>query len=171
MKQLKLCLVASLFSAMSFAVTPFSLPWMNNTTGASTNYSSTDHPNTVFVVEAYFLNCPYCNDNAPNVDDLSSKYASEPRVQVLDVGVDRSASQYATWIQRHNPNHPVLMDAKRALIGQLGTSGYPSTYVIDCHYNVVKSTSGLWGSSTENSLMKAIDNALATDCSTDTFED
>jgi len=171
MTYLKLCLVTLMLSTLGFAVTPFTLPLMNGSATDGANFSSSTHPNTVFVVEAYFLDCPYCNDNASNVDDLASKYASEPRVQVLDVGVDRTVSQYQQWISRHHPNHPVLMDAKRALIGQLGTSGYPSTYVIDCRYNVTKSTSGEWDGSMENSLMSAIDAALKTDCSTDIFEE
>ncbi len=167
MTVLKVCLVACLYSAMSFAVQPFSLPLMNASSGSSTSYTSTEHPNSVFVIETYFLNCPYCNDNAPNVDNLAAKYQSSPRVQVLDVGIDTSTSDYATWIDRHHPNHPVIMDAARKLIGQLGTSVYPSTYVIDCRYNVVKSTTGEWSGATETALTSAIDTAIQTDCSQD----
>jgi hypothetical protein len=54
--------------AMALAVTPFELPQMNHDT-VGTLYKSADHKSGVFVVEAYFLNCPYCNDNAENVDD------------------------------------------------------------------------------------------------------
>src|SRR4029077_10623802 len=131
-------------SAPSFAVTPFSLPWMNATNSA-TNFNSADYKDVIFVVEAYFLDCPYCNDNAKNVDALASKFASDPRVHVLDVGIDRSDSQYQEWIDRHHPNHPVLKDSSRALIKQLGTSGYPSTYVLDCHLKVITETAGDWG--------------------------
>jgi peroxiredoxin len=150
-------------SASSFAVSSFSLPQMNHAT-PGTMYNSADHKDGVFVVEAYFLNCPYCNDNAPNVDDLADAYANEPRVQVLDVGVDRSDSQYKTWIAKHNPNHPVLKDDKRQLIRQLGTTGYPSSYVVDCQGTVRYKTSGVWNMTKEAGLKSAIDKALSEDC-------
>jgi len=147
----------------SSRVTPFSLPWMNaETTG--TAYSSASHANGIFVVEAYFLGCPYCNDNAPNVNDLTDKYASSDRVQVLDVGVDRSDADYEEWIRKHQPNHPVLKDAQRVLIKQLGTTGYPSTYVVDCKGNVVYKTSGVWNSAKKAAIHKAVDTLLAVDC-------
>lgn len=142
---------------------PFSLPWMNSgTTG--TVYASSDNPAGIFVVEAYFLDCPYCNDNAPEVDDLASHYASDPRVHVLDVGVDRQDAQYATWISRHKPNHPVLKDSTRKLISKLGTSGYPSTYVIDCRGNKVHETSGSWSAAMKRGIMDAIDTLLKQEC-------
>lgn len=142
---------------------PFNLPWMNSAK-AGTTFSSVDHPAGIFVVEAYFLNCPYCNTNAPNVDELVDKYANEPRVHVLDVGVDRSDSDYQSWISKHRPNHPVLKDSTRKLIGKLGTAGYPSTYVIDCRGNVVKETSGEWNSSTRQEIQSAIDALLKQEC-------
>ncbi len=146
-------------SANALAVSAFELPWMNHEHGVGT-FKSKDHPNAVFVVEAYFLGCHYCNENAQNVNDLASKYANDPRVKVLDVGIDRSDSQYKEWISRHRPNHPVLKDANRKLVGQLGTSGYPSTYVIDAKGKVLTKTSGSWESSDKVQLQNAIDAAL-----------
>lgn len=148
------------------AVTPFSLPQMNHEQ-VGTPYSSADYKNGVFVVEAYFLGCPYCNDNAPYVDDLATKYAAEARVQVLDVGVDKSDSQYATWIKKHSPNHPVLNDKNRDLIRQLGTTGYPSSYVLDCNGNVLYKTSGVWNSTKLAGIDGAIEKALQVTCVTE----
>lgn len=155
--------IAALFCINAFAVNPFELPQMNHDQ-AGTLFKSTDHPNGVFVVEAYFLGCPYCHENAPNVDELAEKYANEPRVQVLDVGVDRQDSQYAQWIEKHQPNHPVLKDANRVLIRQLGTTGYPSAYVIDCKGTVLHKTSGVWNSSKKAAIEKAIAQGLQTVC-------
>lgn len=142
---------------------PFELPWMNHES-KGTIYRSLDNPAGIFVIEAYFLNCPYCNDNAPEVDDLATKYASEPRVHVLDVGVDKNDTQYASWISKHSPNHPVLKDGNRKLISILGTSGYPSTYVIDCRGNVAASTSGSWGAGEKRTITDAIDKLLTQEC-------
>jgi peroxiredoxin len=164
MRKFVLSLCASLTCSMAMAITPFNLPWMNATSGTGVNYSSAERPNAVFVVEAYFLNCPYCNENAQNVNDLAAKYSAESRVQVLDVGIDRKDSQYATWISRHNPNHPVLKDASRELIGQLGTTGYPSTYVIDCHGEVTYKHVGEWEAADIGEISAHIDEALKTEC-------
>lgn len=156
-------LVALLVAVPGLGVTPFSLPWMNaETTG--TNFSSVDYKDGIFVVEAYFLDCPYCNYNAKNVNEMASKFANEPRVHVLDVGIDRNDSQYATWIQRHKPNHPVLKDASRQLIKQLGTTGYPSTYVIDCKGNVKYKSAGEWESKEKTEIADAIDELLQDEC-------
>lgn len=144
-------------------VSPFSLPQMNHA-NVGTLYNSAEKPNAVFVVETYFLNCPYCNDNAPNVEDFAEKYQDDPRVQVLDVGVDKTVAQYESWIRRHSPNHPVLNDGNRILVRQLGTTGYPSTYVLDCRGNVLTSTSGVWSASKLAQIDAAVQKGLETGC-------
>jgi len=149
-------------SANAFAVPAFELPWMNKEHGVGT-FKSQEHPNTVFVVESYFAGCHYCNINAPMVNDLAAKYANDPRVIVLDVGVDRLDSQYEGWIKKHRPNHPVLKDATMKLTKQLGTKGYPSTYEIDAKGNVITKTEGAWESAEKQQIQNAIDSALKSD--------
>lgn len=172
MKRLTLCVLLALNLAAHAEevpvfpwgnLLPFSLPWMN-APKAGTVFESTAHPAGIFVVEAYFNTCPYCNTNAPNVDSLVEKYSNEPRVQVVDVGIDPKESDYSSWISKHKPNHPVLKDNTRKLIGKLGTTGYPSTYVIDCRGNVVKKTSGEWDSGMRQEIMSAIDSLLKQEC-------
>ncbi|MBM4304300.1 MAG: TlpA family protein disulfide reductase [Deltaproteobacteria bacterium] len=143
------------------AVQPVELTQMNGQGGI---YKMADHPQGIFVVEAYFLNCPYCNYNAPNVNALADKFANDPRVQVLDVGVDRDDASYKTWIKKHNPNHPVLKDSSRKLISQLGTSGYPSTYVINCKGQLVEKTEGEWGAAEEEAIVSAVERLQAQNC-------
>lgn len=150
-------------SATSFGITTFQLPWMNHKV-AGTVYNSADIKDAVIVVEAYFLNCPYCNDNAPNVDELATAFANEPRVQVLDVGIDKTDAQYKTWIAKHHPNHPVLKDDKRMLIRQLGTSGYPSTYIIDCKGTVRYTSTGVWGTAKERAIKDKVTEVLKETC-------
>lgn len=156
MKKFFLGLFFSLAS-LATTVSPFELPDMTN---QGKLYSSKTQNKKVFVVEAYFINCPYCNENAPNVNALAKKYASHPSVQVLDVGVDRKDSDYEEWIRRHEPNHPVLKDAQKKLIKELGTTGYPSTYVINAAHEVIYETAGVWGTEEEESLVQAIDSLL-----------
>ena len=155
--------LAATGSIANAAVSPFSLPWMNSNPRSS--YTSASHADGIFVIEAYFLGCPYCNQNAQNVNDLATDYVTEARVQVLDVGIDRVDADYATWISRHSPNHPVLKDASRVLIRQLGTTGYPSTYVLNCRGEVKYSgEGGPWEAAEKAAIRAAIDVLLAEEC-------
>ena len=155
--------LASVSSLASAAVSPFSLPWMNSSPRG--DYVSASHTDGIFVLEAYFLGCPYCNENAPNVDELATAYHNQTNVQVLDVGIDRADADYATWISRHHPNHPVLKDANRVVIHQLGTQYYPSTYVVNCRGEVVYSPeAGVWDTNVKAALHSAIDNLIAHPC-------
>ena len=140
----------------------FQLPVMNGEPGEI--YDSLKKPNQVRVIEAYFNNCPYCHDNAPQVDALAEMFHVEQRVEVLDVGVDRKQSDYDAWIKKHRPNHLVLKDDGRKLIGYLGTKSYPSTYVMDCEGIVTYRTSGVWSSGTKKKIVEAVAEALKKEC-------
>ena len=157
MKTLLALFILTAGIAKAVTISSFELPNMND---GGKIYSSKTQSNAVFVVEAYFLGCPYCNENAPNVNELAKKYASNKRVQVLDVGIDKSDSSYEEWIRRHSPNHPVLKDNKKTLISQLGTTGYPSTYVINANGEVVFESAGVWGAEEEEGIINAIEGLL-----------
>jgi len=148
-----------LIASQGFSVSHFNLPWMNHENSNSV-YSSKDWQDAVWVVEAYFLSCPYCNDNAGNVNSLKTHFKNDERVQILDVGIDKGDSSYVEWIQRHKPNHPVLKDKDRALIRQLGTTSYPSTYVLDKNLKVVYKATGVWNSKVEDQIKSAVEKAL-----------
>lgn len=142
---------------------PIELPEMNAAT-PGTIFTTENIKNPVVVVETYFNTCPYCNKNAAAVDALYNSYKNTDRVIVLDVGIDRNDSDYASWISKHHPNHPVLKDAKRQLVKKLGTTSYPSTYVLNCHGDVVAKTVGQWSSSERQTIENGIQAALATVC-------
>lgn len=149
-------LLAMLAGFSAQAVGPFALPWMNHSM-AGTTYYSLDYPDAIFVIEAYYRGCSACNANAPSVDKLAERYKNSPRVQVLDVGIDFEDTEYQMWIQTHNPNHPVLKDYKKQVVGPLGTQKYPSTYVLDCSGKVHYSSVGTWDASTQQAIQTAID--------------
>lgn len=149
-----------LISSIGFSVQHFQLPWMNPQNENQTTYNSQEYLDAVWVIETYFLDCPYCNDNAPRVNELKNYFQNDERVQILDVGIDKDTSAYAEWIRRHKPNHPVLKDSTRQLVKQLGTSVYPSTYVLDKNLKVVFKSSGVWGSKTEAQIKDAVEKAI-----------
>ncbi len=157
-----------IISELAFSVEPFSLPWMNPPPEAGSpgavNYSSADNPNKIFVIETFFRLCGDCNNNEPNVNRLADHYKNSARVQVLDVGIDKKDRDYQLWIQKHNPNHPVLKDADQKLIGQLGTQVYPSTYIIGCQGQVAYSHEDVWTAEAEALIKSKIDALLETNC-------
>lgn len=127
-------------------------------------YRMSEHKNTVFVFEAYRLNCGYCNENAPVVDDLATDYAGNSRVQVLDLGLDTADADYAEWIARHNPNHPVVQDTNRRVFNALKTSsGVPQVFVVNCRGEMVGNHVGTWGGSTAK-IRSLVEKALTTTC-------
>src|SRR5262249_27839096 len=89
-------------SLPAFAIQPFYLPWMNSTTGAK-EYHSTDHPNSVFVIHAFWEGCEWCHTWEPKVNQIAEEYASNPRLQVLDVGIDKPDEAYSKWISAEKP--------------------------------------------------------------------
>lgn len=165
---MKVLVTLFLMSASLFArerlVSPFEMRWMNNADTA-TLYRSSDHPNAVFVVETYFNTCPACNQNAPIVERLAETYADRPEVQFLDVSRDCRDADYRSWIAKHNPKHPVLNDCALKLQRELGTSRYPTTYVLDCKMNVLYSNVGVWSSSVVNQIKAVVDRQVAQGCS------
>ncbi|MDA9951294.1 redoxin family protein [Oligoflexaceae bacterium] len=160
MKNFLLGSLAILLSTSAFAVNHFDLRVVN--ADEATTFNSVDHPNGVFVLEAYFIDCPYCNFNAENVDELSEKYKKNADVHVLDVSVDCRESQYQNWLAKHNPNHPVLADCGgQSLIRGLGVTSFPTVIVVDCNMNEVFRTGGVWNDEKKTKIHTAIDAAVA----------
>ena len=160
---MKRCILIVCFAFSSIAnaaILPFELPWMN-AEEPGTTYKSSDHPGAVFVLEVFGLNCSYCNDNVPRVHSLVKFYESNKLVQILDVGTDTSDTNYFRWIDRHHPTYPVLKDATRSIYKQLGTSGIPSTAVVDCTGKLQHVSMGVWSSSTVANIKAAVARSLA----------
>jgi peroxiredoxin len=162
MKKMFLAAVAATFLATPAAKAAglqFELPWMN-ADQAGTTYKTSDYPNAVYVIEAYFLDCPYCNENAPNVHELADEYSFDLRVQVIDLGIDSRDEQYAEWIRRHEPNHPVLKDVGRKITRQLGARAYPTVFVVDGTGKTVYKHEGTWDEATKAAVRSKIQAAL-----------
>lgn len=157
-----MCFALDIPYSITKSVLPFSLAQMYPQ-GAG-DYKSEDHPGAIYVIEAYFKNCPYCNDNAESVNELADYFMAQQKVQILDVGIDRSLADYTWWVNRHRPNHPVLKDDAKALIRKLNVSGYPTTTVIDCFGNVAYKTTGAWDIETTMMIKSVISRLLAEEC-------
>jgi len=156
----RITFILSLLCTLSFSVQHFELDWYNTPSTTQPTYQSKQYMDAVWVVEAFFLGCPYCNDNAPNVNALQNHFKNDERIQILDLGIDKDNSSYAEWIRRHKPNHPVLKDPSRKLIRQLGTSSYPTTYVLNKQLQVVYKHTGVWNAKVESQIKNVVEAAL-----------
>jgi hypothetical protein len=139
-------------------------PWKNASTAGSV-WKMSDHPNGVFVFEAFSINCTYCNQNATQVKNFARRWSSNPRVQVIDLGLDTVASAYTRWIATHRPPYPVVEDVgQRAWNALKQQNGIPQTFVVNCRGERVGATVGLWNPSAVAALDAAVNRALETTC-------
>jgi hypothetical protein len=151
-------------AAIASKIAPSSFPWMNAGQAGKT-YNMTDHPNAVFVFEAFSLNCSWCNKNAPNVDALASKFKDNARVQVIDLGLDTSDSFYTRWISTHKPNHPVVKDVGRKVYNSLQVeNGIPQVFIVNCRGEREDVVVGYWGEAEKAQVEAAVNRALQTTC-------
>lgn len=157
-------LVAPSALAVRIDLANTNLPW-KNAQGPESVYKMGSQPNRVHVVEAYSINCSWCNKNAEQVQALAQDLASETRVQFLDLGLDARPADYTRWISSHTPTYPVVQDVGQRVWKELKQDdGIPQTFVLDCHGDLVGSTIGYWGEAEKNALRDAIAKALKITC-------
>ncbi len=157
---------AGLLTSNAFAakIAPTTFPWMN-AKQANTTYNMADHTNAVFVLEAFSLNCSWCNKNAANVDALATKFKDNDRVQVIDLGIDSSDGYFTRWIQTHNPNHPVVKDVGRKVYNALQVeNGIPQVFIVNCRGEREGVVVGYWEDAEKEQVESAINKALQTTC-------
>lgn len=124
-------------------------------------FNSEDYPNGVFLIEGYFLGCPYCNYNAKNVDELAEEMEHLPGVHVLDVGRDCRDGQYNQWITKHRPNHTVLKDCGgRKLLNRLKIRSFPTAVLLDCRGSEIYRTTGVWTAQVKEEIRYHITRAI-----------
>jgi peroxiredoxin len=161
-------LLASVLLMATTAVSAASIPNLEfplkNGTARDQLYKMSEHPNTVFVFEAFGINCGYCHENAAAVDAMATEFAGNPRVQVLDLGLDTTESAFEEWIARHEPNHPVVQDTGRKVYNALHTAnGIPQVFIVNCRGEMVGNFVGTWAGSTDT-IRGYINSALRTTC-------
>lgn len=107
-----------------------------------------DGRNKALIVEFYFHDCGYCQQNEPNVERLTQAHPDN----VVQVSVDCDARKYASWLRRFEPTHPVLFGCDRELAQDLGVRGYPTTVVLNAAHEEVWRTTGVWSAATYRRL-------------------
>ena len=168
MLKILLSAAMSLAASSSFAaqvdLATTELPW-KNAPEVGALYKMGAKPNTVHVIEAYSINCSWCNSNAEQVKALALDFSGESRVQFLDLGLDTRAGDYTRWISAHKPSYPVVQDLGQKVWNQLKTeNAIPQTFVLNCRGELVGVTVGYWGDAEKNTLREAVAKALEISC-------
>jgi hypothetical protein len=145
------------------SIQPFSVEWPNAPYPDAV-YESAEHADGIFVLTAFQNGCAPCNANEPNVDALAAQYAGDPRVQVLDLGLDADMSALAAWIARHAPNHPVVKDEDPYIALELSIDRIPSVAVVNCMGHVRYQGVGIWNDQAKADIRSAVDALRGETC-------
>lgn len=164
-----LSLVATVVFSAASVVSAASIPNLEfpikNGVNRDDIYKMAEHKNSVFVFEAFADFCGGCHENAPNVDEFALEFASNPQVQILDLGLDQVDSAYESWISRHHPNHAVIQDSARKVFNALRTENLiPQVFVVNCKGVMIGNHIGEWDASVKEKLRGFIRTALETTC-------
>jgi hypothetical protein len=150
-------------AADDISIQPFSVEWLN-APYANAVYESADHADGIFVLSAFQNACAPCDANEANVDALAADYAAEPRVQVLDLGLEAGDDAVTAWVNRHTPNHPVVRDDEPYIWEELELDRIPAVAVVNCMGAVRYRHTGIWDDAAKAAVRAAVDALLGESC-------
>jgi hypothetical protein len=154
---------------------PFSGPLLNGQPNAV--YQSADHQDALFVLvftcDDLDVTSRACSYNEKAENQLATKYANEPRVQILDIADlndDESPDGMLKFIAANQVNHPVVVDRGGHLLSQFLQLGFleaafpPFTYVVSPDGKVLLSSRQMWEAQTfddpNSTLSQAIEKLI-----------
>ena len=94
----------------------------------------------ITVVNFWFINCPPCRMEIPELNELVTKYASDS-VRFVAIALDEKY-ELETFLKQM-PFHYAIVDGGRNLAGKYGIQSYPTHAVIDQQGKVYFHTTGL----------------------------
>lgn len=133
-------------------------------------FRMSEYPNDVFVFEAFTVSCGSCGQNTAAVNQLAAEYANNPRVHVLDLGLEANENAYREWIRRFHPNHLVIVDQELRVYDALKTINQtPQVFVVSCTGLMVGNFVGAWRNGTTGPngdlvVRELVEKALKTTC-------
>ncbi len=127
-----------------------SVTW-SGTTDAGTKVSSSDVAGKVVVLNFWYASCPPCRAEAPTLEKLNKKYASQG-VVFFGVNVQDSGPTARSFEKSHGVTYPSILDAgdggvRLAFHGKISPTAVPTTLIIDAKGRVAARFSGLITSS------------------------
>lgn len=86
--------------------------------------------------------CPYCNEDAPKIVALNSKYVDQINLYGINLLYRDEASEVRRYIDTHDIDYPVLVDETGNLYDAIGGSGFPALYFMNAQGEVIDSIVG-----------------------------
>lgn len=120
-------------------------------------FKSEDLAGKVIVLNFWFINCPPCRQEIPDLNDLVEQYKGK-EVFFMALALD-SWSDVDEFVDKTPFNYHIMPDSK-FIAARYGVKSYPTHVVIDKSNKVIFQTSGL-GINTIHWVKKSIDQALA----------
>ncbi|MCC8190961.1 MAG: TlpA family protein disulfide reductase [Planctomycetes bacterium] len=114
-------------AARTTSGTMFSLP------GADGRKVAVHKPAALFFFTSW---CSYCKQVMPEVNQLADR-ARRKGWKVYGIMVGEGPDKADEFIQRYQPNFPVLLDTTSVVADQFSLRGYPTFIVIDGNGNII----------------------------------
>lgn len=121
-------------------------------------YKSKDMAGKIIVMNFWFINCPPCRQEIPELNALVAKYKNNPDVVFLGVALD-SRSALKDFL-KSTPFNYAIIDDGRSIAAQYGIQSYPTHVITDRNKNVLFHTNGL-APNTVDWIGKSIEMAMA----------
>jgi thiol-disulfide isomerase/thioredoxin len=120
-------------------------------------YDLRDSNGKVFVLNFWFIDCPPCKSEIPQLNDIVTRYKDNKDVVFLAIALDEK-SDLKRFLKSTAFNYNIV-DGGRYIASKYGVKGYPTHVIIDKKGYIKFSTLGL-ASNTVHWVEKSIDESL-----------
>lgn len=120
-------------------------------------YDLRDSTGKVFVLNFWFINCPPCKSEIPQLNELVNKYKDNKDVVFLAIALDEK-SDLKSFLKSTTFNYNIV-DGGRYIASKYEVKGYPTHVVVDKKGYIAFSTLGL-ASNTVYWVEKSINESL-----------
>lgn len=113
-----------------------------------------DKPTVVSIFTSW---CTYCNEDAPKMAALHSKYKDRLNLVGVNITSRDQLSEVRSYVERHALEYPILLDKTGDVYTGFGGNGFPALYFVNTEGKVVDA---IIGSTDQETLDASFRNLL-----------